>query len=1266
MGGGTRREDPAGYDPMRDDPVCNPMDNFGSESLKREEEGTFRILAKDSPLNHKLSTLNGSEVGEVVDIMMKSETGGDCCRAIGAPPYVPRKTSNSSVEEVPISVMAKFVFDQDEELIGRDQHYEGYIIVSNELLNMYNLHFDQIQIHSVNTTTPDNIYAVVESAYLEFTSVRGLGRFLQNNFAQVKHLTLLFYEYEEFEFEWDMVADLVELESLSVRVVVQSGRYAPLRGLKKIPNFVFSSEDGVVKKKTKLRYVSIDIPYADISEWKIDQNMNLISVNITAAIAPIPQGKEDYENSPWKDMPLRILNLRVWWCTEYSNMVDMGIKSEFQSQPSGTSFYVQALCSGIEKYGTSPFNFGSISYFSFDAGNCGVPALISKECGGLLFKSVESLESLNLDGFTVNDSLVNAIGQSSKLYWVHLLNVEWAYFGKSFHIAAGESVNISMVKVPSHSNLQLIEKEGPIILDLSLLCVFPCHLSIDGGGYAIKHPSYVTIIGNMDLYRTRQLSGKEPDFSVMLNNVKIQDSGSDLLMSRILREQSAFSAKHVDVKAVVKMFSCLAERAGRRPCVGSTYQKLSSIEVIGSDRTVICNKSDLHINLQWLKTIPLLDDLRLENVCVTGFENLSFHGSLHLVNNGLKQDIPTSFAHDLYEVGLCYNGIRNGVQYLTRFWGPVFNVSGNNISEFDLKGFVLGGGENFAFADTRKWFGVRDLDISRNILDHFEMEVYNVMLMLYTGKTYSTINVSNNKLKSILLRSDLPPVYAQGYRNLSLEYEHCGYDTIGKRTAEHVTLSVDISRNELTVLETLSLTNLRTLQFLNASRNNIKRIERNFVSGVTCYNKNGCYMDLSHNRLGLDQNLSLHDITQHSCISHLDLSYNGIESVPKGLGSLIQKCLRVYTDYKNSFALPGSDSETNRFGKRFYIIVNLKYNNITKFDRSFCDGLDEAYLNTVFGEKPRTKMFMYVDLSHNNLFHISEAALNCKSAFLLLNINHNPIAGLPNLTAHVNYPLVLLSAANTAIKNIPHSFNNPDTLFSLKSIYISGKMNWACCELLQLSPMTNSTTPLLRINPDNFENVDLIMLMEANSNAPSSSKLSISSMECSYRRENQYLSFEEFKNYKWGLNREVCAHIDIDSGDNTLMLFGSVVSSLCIVYVIVIVILMFALSKSKPRDLLTDYDHCIWIASVSDLDGRAVYAIEPQPKSNYSPNCPSDAETKAIKFFRSEEDNVYSHQAISIYEHYLADTLNHLGSEDGYDSVTYVIVYTLVHFSRAI
>eukprot|EP01135_Chromosphaera_perkinsii_P000128 Nk52_evm24s32 gene=Nk52_evmTU24s32 len=1267
MGGGTRREDPAGYDPMRDDPVCNPMDNFGSESLKREEEGTFRILAKDSPLNHKLSTLNGSEVGEVVDIMMKSETGGDCCRAIGAPPYVPRKTSNSSVEEVPISVMAKFVFNQDEELIEKDTHFEGHIVVSNELLNLYYLRFDQIQINFVNTTAPDNIYAVVEESMLGFTNVKRLGRLLQNNFAQVKVLTLVFYEvYEEFEFERDMVADLVELESLSVRVVVQSGRYARLRRLKKIPNFVFSSEDGVVKKKTKLRELSIDIPYADISEWHIDDYMiNLTNVELNVGIPPIPQGNDNYIRSPWRSMSLVVFNVRATLCGNDSERRDVNVLSSTGS--TGTSIYFQALCDGIKKYGTSPFDWENVTSLHLHAGDCSVPALIDEGCA-ILLDSLESLERLSVTGFAVNGDFVNAVGRAKKLEVVSLLKVEWGYFEKPLYIPMGKKVVISMSKNPMQANLELIAKKGPITLDLSFLCLYPCDLDIDGGGYFGKHPNYVKIIGSSNVYRKQAKFSKARRYRVGLSNVKIDDTASDLLMRHILHELSAFSVKYVDLKDVLKVFPCSANTIHHRECVGNMYTKLTSLQIIGNDQRVVCDSGMPHVNIQWLTSIPHLSDLRVENACVTGFEHSSFSGTLHLINNGLKEEIPSSFVDHLNEVVLSSNRVQNGVQYLKNFWGVVFNVSGNNISEFDATQFVIGSDSKSYLGHIYRWFGLSDLDISHNFLNRFELDLYKVMLMFYAYKVVNSINLSSNKLKSIQLQHDLPPLNAQEYRNLTVEYDHCGYEAIGKSIVENVTLSVDISQNEFTVLEKLSFNNLRSMQFLNASHSKIKTLEPHFFSGNTCRNPNGCYVDLQHNEIGVNQDLSLYELSERSCISYLDLSYNVIQNVPSGLGSLIGKCVEVYRDYGEPFALPYAESEGDRFGKRSYIHVNLNHNNITKFDYSFCDGLNESYVNTVFGERRRQKLFIYLDLSHNNLAHIGEKAFDCKAAFLLLNINHNPISTLPGLVSDRNYPLVLLSAANTSITKIPESFNNPETLFSLKSVYISGKMDWSCCELLRLSPMNNSTSHLLRLNPDDFEDVDLLVFLEANSYAPASSKLSISSVACTYTPEGQYFTFEEFKASKWMLDRKICANIDREthSDGNTFVFFTLIVSSLCMLYLI-IAVLVLPIVGWGPREYDTGHD----FTSIGffSQDGFSRYTgewkthYEYYEKPNFDIEMPNfDIEMESSNYTNTSQDDTNTNYPGSVYEDFLGEA-SHLVKGDAEYSSTYMIVYTFVNLS---
>eukprot|EP01135_Chromosphaera_perkinsii_P000127 Nk52_evm23s32 gene=Nk52_evmTU23s32 len=1172
MGGGTRREDPAGYDPMRGDPVCNPMHLCGYSWFNREE-GRVKIITKDSPLNHKLSTLNQSNVGDIVSLLIYYETGGRCCSGSGSPPYVPRKMLNSSNEELPISVNLKIIFDKNV-MVERDKHFNDYIVVTHNLLNLYQVHFDQIQLNVANTTAPDDIYAVVESASLEFTSVRGLGRFLQNNFAQVKRLALAFYEvYEEFEFERDMVAELVELESLTVKVVTRSSTLSDNRGLKKIPNFVFSSEDGVVKKKAKLTELSIDIPYADISEWHIDDYMiNLATVELNVGIAPIPQSKEGYINSPWKHMPLVTYSLKTTGCTEHS---DMGIRQANSVSPkrlNGTSIYFQAICDGIKKYRASPFSWDDLINFYVDSGNCNVPALIDSDCA-LLLESFSSLKNLAVIGFTMNEAFVNAIGRAKKLRVVNLLSVEWAYFEDSLYIPMGYEVGISMRQSPTQANLELIAKKGPIALDLARLCVYPCDLNIDGGGYSTDSFSLVNLTASSALFHSRKILLGEPMHSMKLSRVNIEDSAWQLLQSRIFYQLSAFSVRHVDVKDAVRIFGCFANTPNHEPCVvlANSYGNLESLEVVGKNRSVECGTPESRIDLQLLSAMPRLNDLRLENVCVIGFANSSFSGILHLVNIGLKEDFPKSFILSSSEVVVSSNGIRNGTQYLRRFFGGLFNMSRNNISEFNVQSAVVGSDlniENYAFY---KWLGVQDLDLSYNELENFKMELYKVMLLYYCVKAVSTINLSNNKLSLIQLHHDIPPRDAQGPRNFSREYKHCGYNAISRRIVSNVTLSVDISQNEFTALGTTSFNSLRTLQFLNVSHNRIRKIETHFLNGTTCLNENGCYVDLSHNQLGLDQNLSLIDFSQQSCVSHLDLSYNGFETVPGGLGSLIQKCLLVYRDYREPFDLENSERENNPLAKRSYINVDLKYNNISTFDRSFCDGLNESYVDMFFEKERRTNMFIYVDLSHNKLMHISEKAFDCNYAFLLLNINHNPIVTLPNLIPHRNYPLILLSAANTSITGIPETFNNPDTLFSLKSIYISGKMNWTCCELLQISPMINSTSQLLRLNPDEFEDVDLVTLMELNSYAPSSSEVSVSSLSCRYKSDDDMLTFEEFKNSKWRLDRNVCACSDVHS----LTVLASVASPLLMVYFAVIAIVVVGIMSGRSWELGKD-DFFTW------------------------------------------------------------------------------------------
>ncbi|CAH1799295.1 unnamed protein product [Owenia fusiformis] len=193
--------------------------------------------------------------------------------------------------------------------------------------------------------------------------------------------------------------------------------------------------------------------------------------------------------------------------------------------------------------------------------------------------------------------------------------------------------------------------------------------------------------------------------------------------------------------------------------------------------------------------------------------------------------------------------------------------------------------------------------------------------------------IENKKKKHLIKKLDLSNNNLEG-----IPRQICDFENL---------ISIDLSHNNLTALESDIFDNCSTLQRLNLSNNNLESIPRQI-----CDFKNLNSIDLSHNNLTALES----DIFDNcSTLQRLNLNNNKLRIIPTGLFAKLKDITRIDLSENNV-----ADIQRNAFLDNYNLLyLNASYNNLTTMD---------TYTFQLLGQdRQKTPIEKQFDFSHNNL-----------------------------------------------------------------------------------------------------------------------------------------------------------------------------------------------------------------------------------------------------------------------------------------------------------
>lgn len=222
-------------------------------------------------------------------------------------------------------------------------------------------------------------------------------------------------------------------------------------------------------------------------------------------------------------------------------------------------------------------------------------------------------------------------------------------------------------------------------------------------------------------------------------------------------------------------------------------------------------------------------------------------------------------------------------------------------------------------------------------------------------------------------------------------------------------ITLDLSKNNITLLEADQFRSQINLQILNISRNNIEKLRKNSLNGLKALLK----LDLSYNRIEELHNTTFLEL--HSLQSVI-LSGNRITHLERGLFKSTKHLKELVLDENQLLEIPGAALSDALGLQRLILSQNL----ICSIDEGSMPGLSDL------------RHF----LADNNLIsHIHHAALAGLSSLDRLDLSDNNLTVIPTQSLAKLSNLTRLKLSGNFIKDLPPvAFRG---LFRLRYLYIN-------------------------------------------------------------------------------------------------------------------------------------------------------------------------------------------------------------------------------------
>eukprot|EP01135_Chromosphaera_perkinsii_P005061 Nk52_evm8s312 gene=Nk52_evmTU8s312 len=722
------------------------------------------------------------------------------------------------------------------------------------------------------------------------------------------------------------------------------------------------------------------------------------------------------------------------------------------------------------------------------------------------------MRALSLIGFVVNDYVLESISVAQGMHRLALNETVWLADGQLNTTARHFEFKLRDDHASAVDALLQMGREVVVsariwraVINLKNLCgQHICSwISIDGGaqnGDDLEKPELMTtqIISEEDnsaVMKSSNCSGCETDTPISVyrfTRANVANNTWDYLNARAQRNMTSHTGETATVELhldsvgnlqLISLFPCIAFKkataaspANSSECDAMPDRYFSSIQILaGVDKKLEGYGGGFELSERLFYGLPnlttiVLADFPLNISDLTVFE--SPRRGIALVNNykmssdSLKDLSNTSYkqSQDLAGVWFCQNNVSNAMLLLNDTSSGYVNISRNRIGEFNLSSVdVAPCSENGICG------GIVVLDVSHNEITSLKLWVYRLMwgkpLTSSSGDVDNPIlwtlpcmiDVSNNHLTSVQILDSLPDNDGKlSRRNFTSAYGLYGgrsaYENLFCATSK---LHLSLASNALEHIPGGSFDNLINLSSLDLSRNSIHNISgANFLSRGSC-KCSTCSVDLSYNKLYNDKDLDFTGDGSSGVMSSLNLAHNNLTKVPRGLGDLAVR-------FKNRMREMSADTIASTENALKYFSIDLSNNNITDISEPLCSYGGDVDGFSKMMKRKEDPPIIYIDLSNNNLNVIEKGALDCGNVLLMLNINHNPITLFPEPSEWYN--LWLLSAADTDIVDISFDSISKYSVSNLKSIFISKKMKWKCCDIFKLDVESSFQGELLFVN----------------------------------------------------------------------------------------------------------------------------------------------------------------------------------------------------------
>lgn len=265
---------------------------------------------------------------------------------------------------------------------------------------------------------------------------------------------------------------------------------------------------------------------------------------------------------------------------------------------------------------------------------------------------------------------------------------------------------------------------------------------------------------------------------------------------------------------------------------------------------------------------------------------------------------------------------------------------------------------------------------------------------------------------------------------------------------------LDLSMNKITKVEINALP-VASLQYLNIQDN---QLTGNVDAKMFSPAKYLRFLDLSNYNLSKINHLAFVDMP---VLARLNLSHNVIESIETD----------NFRNMSNMYSL------------------DISYNKLEKlqFNNSLLTNLKSAYLNNnklsnISGIFPEKCKLLYLDMSHNGLWDVSNANAKLFPELQVLHLTHNNIEQFNNINTNTLANLVDLRLSTNKLTNINLSFFKELLIVDLSNNNISFVNNNFLKNIDFLQSLDLSHNKLADLPPGTFQNMRNLKLLNFSSN----------------------------------------------------------------------------------------------------------------------------------------------------------------------------------------